>query len=174
MLGLLARSGERHLMRAERAFDLLAVHYLRPGPAFRRAQDDHRPASGACVNPFVRARRSESSRISSNDRVQRRRHQLVHRLRIVAFDEVRLVAVAAEQLRQLLVADAREHRRAGDLVAVQMQDRQHRAVARRIQKLVRMPARRERAGLRFAIADDAARRSDRDCRTPRRRRAASE
>ena len=40
-------------------------------------------------------------------------------------------AIAAEQAQQLLLRDARQHRGAGDLVAVQVQDRQHRAVARR-------------------------------------------
>ena len=70
-------------------------------------------------------------------------------------DVERLVAVAAEQLRQLFARNARQHRRARDLVAVEMQDRQHRAIARRIEKLVRVPAGRERSGLRFAVADDA-------------------
>ena len=79
----------------------------------------------------------------------------MHRRGIVAFDEVRAVAVAAQQLIELLVADAREHGRARDLVAVQMQDRQDRAVGRGVQELVRVPARRERPGFRFAVADDA-------------------
>ena len=52
-------------------------------------------------------------------------------LGIVAFDEVRRPAVALEQVFQLLVRDAREHRRVVDLVAVEMKDRQHRAVADR-------------------------------------------
>src|ERR1019366_4634621 len=42
-----------------------------------------------------------------------------------------------------------------DLVAVQMQDRQHRAVAGRIEELVRMPARGQRPGLGLAVADHA-------------------
>ena len=66
----------------------------------------------------------------------------------------RRVAVAAEQLIQFLVADAREHAGIGNFVAVQMQDRQHRAVGGGIEELVRVPARRQRAGLRFAVADD--------------------
>ena len=37
-----------------------------------------------------------------------------------------------------------------------MQNRQHRAVARRIEELVRMPTRRERARLGLTVADDAA------------------
>ena len=43
------------------------------------------------------------------------------------FDEIGRVAVAAHQGVQLLVADAGQHRGVGDLVAVQVQDGQHRS-----------------------------------------------
>ena len=69
------------------------------------------------------------------------------------FDEVGRPAVALEQVLQLLVGDARQQRRVVDLVAVEMQDRQHRAVADGIEKLVGMPRRRQRPGLGFAVAD---------------------
>ena len=39
------------------------------------------------------------------------------------------VAVALEQVHQLVLGDAGQHRGVGDLVAVQVQDRQHGAVA---------------------------------------------
>src|SRR6185436_9858322 len=64
------------------------------------------------------------------------------------------VTVAAEQLVEFLVADARQHARVGNLVTVEMQNRQHRTIRRRAEKLVRMPARREWAGLRLTITDD--------------------
>ena len=53
------------------------------------------------------------------------------------------------------MADARENRWVRDLVAVEIEDRQHRAVANRIDELVRMPRGGERPGLRLAVADDA-------------------
>ena len=43
----------------------------------------------------------------------------------------------------------------GNLVTVEMQDRQHRAVGGRIEKLIGMPCRGQRAGFRLAIADHA-------------------
>jgi hypothetical protein len=46
----------------------------------------------------------------------------------------------------------REEGRICDLVAVQVQDRQHRAVGSRVEELIGMPGSRERAGLRLAIA----------------------
>ena len=48
---------------------------------------------------------------------------------------------------------ARQHGRPGDLVAVQMQDREHGAVADRVEKFIGVPACRQRAGLGFAVAD---------------------
>ncbi len=79
----------------------------------------------------------------------------MHRVRVAAFHEVRLVAVATEQMIELFVTDAREHAGVRDLVAVQVQDRQHHAIGQRIQELVGVPTRGQRAGFRFAIADDA-------------------
>src|SRR5215471_693214 len=42
-----------------------------------------------------------------------------------------------------------------NLVAVEVQDRQNNPIGYRIQKLVGVPARGERAGFRFAVTDDA-------------------
>ena len=53
------------------------------------------------------------------------------------------------------MADAGQDGGIGDLVAVEMQDRQNRAVGRRVEEFVGVPARRKRPGLRFAVADDA-------------------
>ena len=75
---------------------------------------------------------------------------------IIAFDEERLVAIAEKQmLRSLRRCIRAEDGRVGDLVAVQMQDRQHCAVMRRVQKLVGMPRCRQRSGFGFAVADHA-------------------
>ena len=71
------------------------------------------------------------------------------------FDEVRLVAHALEELLQLVLRDAGEEAGVGDLVAVEVQDRQHAAVAGRVEELVAVPAGGERPGLGLAVADDA-------------------
>ena len=154
VLRLLVHLAHRHLMRAPRILGALAVDFLRAGPALRRAKNDHRPARALDAALPTRARGGLNAPNFRDGLVERGGHQLVHLRRLAAFDEDRRVAVAAEQLIQFLVADAREHAGVGNLVAVEMQNRQHRAVRRRVEKLVRMPARRERPGLRFAIADD--------------------
>ena len=55
-------------------------------------------------------------------------------------DDQRMPAEALEQLRQLLVAHRLVDRRVGDLVAVEVQDRQHRAAGRRVEELVQCQA----------------------------------
>src|SRR5436190_23472905 len=79
----------------------------------------------------------------------------MHRRGIVAFHKVRLVTVPDEEALQLLARQARQYGRVGDLVSVVVEDGEDGAVARRVEELVRMPARRERTALRLAVADDA-------------------
>ena len=54
-----------------------------------------------------------------------------------------------------MVGHAPQHRGVGDFPAIEVQDRQDRAVADRVQKLVGVPARCQRAGLGFAVAHAA-------------------
>ena len=79
----------------------------------------------------------------------------MHQHRVRAAHEQRCPAAAAEELLLLLVADAREQRRIGDLVAVQVQDGQHHAIGQRIQELVGVPGRGQWPGFRLTIPDDA-------------------
>jgi hypothetical protein len=88
-------------------------------------------------------------------RVERRGHGRMHQLGLVALDEVGCPPVAAEQLFQFLVLDAGQHGWVGNLVAVEMQDRQHRTVGGRIEKLVGMPRRGQRSCFCLAVTDDA-------------------
>ena len=74
---------------------------------------------------------------------------------VVAGDRQDLVPVTLEQLDQLVLRDAGEHRRIGDLVAVEVEDRQDGAVTSGIDELVGVPAGSQRAGLGFTVADDA-------------------
>jgi hypothetical protein len=140
------------LVRPPVAFLALAVDLLGAGPALRRSHDDHRP-DRAFRESFL-PRISLNVLNLSDHRLERGGHELVHHRRVIAFDKVRRVSVPAKKRLELLMADPRQHGRIGDLVSVEMEDRQHGAVPHRIQKLVRMPARRKRPGLRFAVADD--------------------
>src|SRR4030095_8815739 len=73
----------------------------------------------------------------------------------VALDEIGRIAVPPEQLFQLVVAYPGEDAWIGNLVAVEMEDRQDRTVRGGVQELVRMPARGERSSLGFSVTDHA-------------------
>ena len=106
--------GKRHLVRTPIAFGFQAIDLLRTGPALRRSQNDHRPhrslgdtvAAGLLPNGFDVGKCG----------IHGRRHQLVHRSRIGAFNKIGLVAVADEQTLQLLMAHPGQDRWIGDLV----------------------------------------------------------
>jgi hypothetical protein len=149
----LVHHGDGHLVGAEGALHLLAVHLLGAGPALGRAEHDHRPAgprgiaarSRACCWmrrisrwPSPAPRPSSGASPGSSPSTNRR-----------------LPAAAAEELLELLVADAGEDGGVGDLVAVEVQDGQHRAVGDRVEELVAVPGGGQRAGLRLAVAHHA-------------------
>ena len=152
VLGIIAHTRQRHLVGAPEAFDLVAINFLRARPALRAAQDDHRPARSIELSGSPRLALDAAD--FQNALFHRLGHLLMHAHRVGAFDEVRGPAIAFEKIFELFVRDAREDRRVVDLVAVEMQDRQHRAVADRVEELVRMPRRRQRPGFGFAVADD--------------------
>ena len=79
----------------------------------------------------------------------------MHQFRLIPRDDVRRVPIAPKELLQLGVADACEHCRVGDLVAVEVEDRQHRPIARRVEELVSVPAGSQRPSLSLAVTHDA-------------------
>src|SRR5437773_1222695 len=83
----------------------------------------------------------------------RRGEVAVDARRIVAGDEVDVVAVAAQQAPYRLVALTTEDGRAGDLVSVQVEDRQHRTVPRRVEEVDALPRALERPRLGLAVSD---------------------
>jgi Pyruvate/2-oxoacid:ferredoxin oxidoreductase gamma subunit len=143
---------ERNLVGAPMALGLLPVDLRRTGPALGRAQDDHRPARP----PRYAAppRLALDRRDLVQHRVERIGHQSVHLLRLLPLDKVRPVPEAEEEAFQVVAGDTRQDRRVGDLVAVEVEDRQDDAVGDGVQELVRVPGGGQRSGFRLAIADD--------------------
>lgn len=80
----------------------------------------------------------------------------MHEHGLMALYEVGSPAIAAQQLLQLVAGNARQDRRIGDLVAVQMQYGQHGAIGGGIQELVGMPGGGQRSCLGLAVADHTA------------------
>ena len=85
--------------------------------------------------------------------VEARREVAVHLLGLVAGNHVDVVAVCLEQGAHLVVRLPAEDGGPADLVAVEVQDREHRAVADRVQEADALPRALERGGLGLAVAD---------------------
>ena len=164
--------GQRHLVRPPGSFHRQAVHFGRAGPALGRAQHDERPVrprrgggagwaggAGGTVRAGWRRGLRACAILDGPDRIQRAVERggevLVHDGGVVAGDVHRLVAVAAQQRVQLVVRYPGQQGGVGDLPAVQVQDRQHRAVPGRVDEPVAVPARGQRPGLRLTVPDNA-------------------
>src|SRR6266699_1997136 len=139
----------RDLVRAPVALEVVLAHLPRGRPTFRATEYDHWPSR---PNSFPRTWRLLLDLADlQNTMLQRGSHRLVHPGRHTSLDKVRRVAIADEQRFQFLVTYTSQKSWVIDLVAVQMQDRQHRSVGDRIEKFVTMPAGGERAGFSLAV-----------------------
>ena len=136
-------------MGAEGALDGLAVHHLGAGPALGGAQHDHRPLDMAHLLAGAGAALDVVDFL--DDGVQGLGHLGVHRHGVVALDKVGFPGAAQEEVLDLLVGHPAENRGVGDLIAVQVQDGQHSAVALGVQELIGLPAGGQGAGLGLAV-----------------------
>ena len=82
-------------------------------------------------------------------------HELMHLFRLITFHKVGRPAAASQELLQFLMLDAGQHGRIADLVAIEVQDRQHGSIINGIEKLVGLPCGRQRARFRFTVTDNA-------------------
>ena len=105
---VVVQTGERHLMGAPEALDLLAVDVFRTGPALGAAQDDHGPVAAGRLGGALGAGVLLEGADLGVAGIQGRRHLLVHLHRVAALDEVGRPAVAPHQHLQLIVGDACE------------------------------------------------------------------
>jgi len=142
--------GQGHLVGAEGALNLLAVHNLGAGPALGGAQHNHGPHGTLGV--VVLAGVLLDGLDFLDDGVHGLGHELVHGHGVVALDEVRLPAAALEEALDLLVGDTGEDGGVANLVAVQVQDGQHGAIGDGVEELVGLPRGGQGAGLGFAVA----------------------
>ena len=153
MLFRVRAHGDGHLVRPVRALHRMAVHFLGAGPALGRAEHDHRPAGAGGI--AVGTGMALDALDLPDGPVQRGGHLLMHYSRLITLHKARLPAAAAEEALHLLMGHAGEDGGICDLKAVQVQDRQHRAVGNGIDELVAVPGGGQRAGLRLAVAHHA-------------------
>src|SRR5690606_4325020 len=89
--GITPRVGYRDLVRSPEVLDLLPVDFLRSGPAFRAAQDNHGPAR-PLAGPVFSAGLQLYLADTVHRPVQGISHGPVHRNRVLTLDEQRFVA----------------------------------------------------------------------------------
>src|SRR5215813_4547475 len=141
-----------HLVRTPIVLRPLAINLFRTRPALRCTKYDHRPTRP--LSETIAAGVGFDALNLADDLIQGGSHQIVHCRRIMSLNEIRRIAIATEKLIELLMTDAGENAGICDLVPIEVQNWQYRPVRRRIEELVGVPARRQRSGLRFAVARD--------------------
>ena len=153
VVGVALHVGQRHLVRAPGPAHLHPVHDVRTGPALRGAQHDQRPPRPGAV-PVPAAGGGLDPADPGPGTGQRLGEPQVHPGHVLALHLDHVVAVALEQRPHLGRVLAAQHRRAGDLGAVQVQDREHRPVARGVEERHALPGALQRAGLGLAVTHD--------------------
>ena len=115
MLGIV-HVRNRNLMRAPGAFDRKAIDNFGPVQPLgvQNTIIGQRGRSRFSVSPRDRAAALDLADLKQNT-VERPGKALMHQFRIVALDEMRVIAVTAQQLSQFLTADPGQHGRIGNL-----------------------------------------------------------
>ena len=98
--------GDGHLVGQEVVFDALPVDHLGPGPALRRAQDDHRPARTGGITGLAGMLLDGLDTL--DDLVHGLSHQPVHGHGVVALHEIGFPAAAMEKVRDFFPGHARK------------------------------------------------------------------
>src|SRR5262245_40715008 len=107
MLGIFMHLAHRYLVGAPEALCALAVDLFGTGPTLGCAQNNHRPARSLSFPAAHFAKFGPNLFNLRKDSIEGGCHQLVHLFRFLALDEMRSVTVAAKQLLQLFMTDAR-------------------------------------------------------------------
>ena len=128
---------------------LFTIHLFWPGPTLGRTQNDHRPAGSGFIT--IHPSLLLNGFNFGYHHIQRFCHLLVHQFRVRPFDKIGGITVTDEQLFQLIVTNACQHRWIGNFVTIEVQYRQHRAITHRVEELIRVPGGGQRPGLCLAI-----------------------
>ena len=149
---------QRHLMGAPGALGLLAIDLLGAGPTLGRTKHNH--GVGRTDHGLTRGGLGLRGGLDVADLIEdlleqrgKTRVNACVALVVKAGDkEVRLIAHSLKELGELFVGHAGKDGGVGDLVAVEVQDRQDDTVGCRVHELVGLPRSRKRTGLGLAVA----------------------
>ena len=149
---------QRHLMCAPGVLGLLAIDVLGACPALGRTEHDHgigRADHGLARGVLSLRGGLDVANLIEDLLKQGGKTRMNVRVALVVKTgdkEVRLVAHALKELGELLVGHAGKDGGVGDLVTVEVQDRQDDAVGCRVHELVGLPRGGKRTGLGLSVA----------------------
>src|SRR5512133_327754 len=135
------------------ALDTFAVDLLGTSPPLGRPENDHWPGRPARSTALAIITLYFGNTVHAS--VECGGELFVHSGRVITLNDIRFVAVPPHQIQQLIGGNAGQNGGISNLVPVEMQDRQHRSITDWVEELVGVPRGRKRAGLGFAVADDA-------------------
>src|SRR5689334_3252941 len=127
-------------MSAKCAFHRLPIDDLVTGPPLRRPEHDGGPA-----RTLRDVRRTSDARVALDGAdlieacVEQRREPVMHEHGVVPIHEVHRISMPAEHLIDVRIGRSAEHCGPADLVAVEVEDWEHRAVARWVEKTRTFP-----------------------------------
>src|ERR1700746_3282913 len=121
-------------MRTPEDIEEMSLQAARRCPTLWGSQHDHGPARSGDLAMLSRGASMLADFIDAT--FHRCSHRLMHAVDIGPLQKIGSPAIAAEQVLKFVVRDASQQRRIVDLVAVQMKNREHRTMPRRVQELV--------------------------------------
>src|SRR6267143_1655259 len=153
-MGICAHSARPCRRKVGQLRDELAVYDARARPSLRSAQDNHWPYRPFCIalKPCFVLDRADVR----NYGIECCRHERMHDVRLVPFYEVGRISITRKKLNEFFIRHTTKNGRVCDLVTIEVQNRKHSSVARRIRKLVRMPAGRKGSRFGLSVPYDAA------------------
>src|SRR5208283_1828053 len=150
LLGVLLDIRQWDLVAAPKALEPMATYFQGRAPAFWRSQHDHgppRPLRNACSSALLLVLSDFANAV-----LNRRRHGLVHAL-IGALYEVSCPSVSKQQAFQFFVRNARQQSWVINLVSIQVQDGENRAVPNGIEELTDVPGSCQWSRFRLSVSD---------------------
>ena len=140
-------------MRAMRSGIALAVYFFRPGPAFWRRKNYHRPTRP--LDNFFLPRLFLYASNLLDGFIECFCESIMHRMWVVSLHDMWRPAVATKKRLKLFLRYTGENGWIRYLMAIEMEDWKNCPVVFRIEEFIGMPSSRQSTSFCFAIADDA-------------------
>src|SRR5579884_3390598 len=147
-------AGERHLVGSEGSFYRQPILLFWTRPTFWRPQYDGGPTRSIIARASVSCSFLNSAYRSVTS-IECCGKCLMDVMRFRTLHEMHVVPVSLDDAAEVFIACTAGHCGAANFIAIQVQNRQDRAITRRVQKRRAFPRARKRTCLCFAVANDS-------------------